>query len=300
MKNGIYIVTPKDSILIYGTGHFGHKIKHYFSTAGYHVEGFVDIRGDKIKYCDGLPVWNKEYIPEKETVLVISLQNGMAHKEIAEYYYQLGLRKIIMLPMGLDIPIWKKKIYRESYFKVTNGMMDKIAIPLYCFDKAPSEIIEMTEQYVSFWLPIKYIYTFPSAVMWQSDYSIKDTVSLESLPRHSVIEYYDLFSFLSGNKDIDLTDYLLFQKRDTKEQKETLIKQRKSMFVMFQNALKYDMGFFTECPVYLTWETSKNGFIIQDGYHRVHFFIFMNYREIPGYCSKEDFQQYLNFMQKFF
>ena len=291
----IYTVSQTDPILIYGAAQLGQEAKQNLSKAGYNVVGFIDILADDIKYCEGLPVWNKEYIPDKDAVLFISLQNGMAHKEIAEYYYKFGLNKIVMIPMDLNIPTWKKRVYRESYFKVMNGIIDEICVPLYHFDNDIPEVIKVLKDYVFFWLPIKHIYVFPSAVMWESPHSISDTVSLDSLPRHSVTEYYDLFAFLGGNEESDISNYLIFQKRFTDEQKNLLINQRKSMFETFKKALKYDMDFFTDSPARVTWEESKGGFIMWDGNHRSHFLIYMGYDQVPVYCSMEDFEKFITY-----
>lgn len=295
----IYTVTQTDPILIYGAAPAGQEAKQSLSKAGFNVVGFIDIQADDIKCCEGLPVRNKEYVPDKNSVLFISLQNGMAHKEIAEYYYKLGLNKIIMISMDLDIPTWKKKLYRESYFKVMNGIIDKICVPLYHSGNDIPEIIKELKDYVVFWLPIKYIYVFPSAVTWESPYSVSDTVSLESLPGHLVTEYYDLFSFLGGDEERDISDYLTFQKRSTEEQKNLLIRQRKSMFETFKKALKYDIDFFTDSPGHVTWEESKGGFVMWDGNHRSHFLIYMGYDQVPAYCSVEDFEKYIKFSNTF-
>lgn len=293
----IYTVSKNDPIYIYGMGEVGRKIEHSLSNARYKVEGFIDIQADELRLCSEFAIYNTDYVPDKDSVLIISLQNGMAHKEVAKHYYSFGLNKIVMLPMDLKIPLWKKRIYRRSYFKVTNGLVDEITIPLYKSEKEFPEIIDEMEDYVSFWAPIKSLFVFPTVFMYKSASSFNDAVSMANLPDSLIEEYNDLFKFLSGDENIDISNYLFFQQQTTEKQKEIYINYRRSMFATYQNALRYDMAYFTDSPARVTWEDNIKGFIVNDGNHRISFLVFMGYKQVPVYCLREDWIKYLNYEQ---
>lgn len=294
---GVYKVSQNDSIIIYGAGQQGRQVGQDFCKAGYRVIGFIDKRANEIMCCDNLPVMDTECDINKDWVLIITLQDGNKHKEVADYYYERGITKIVMISMNIDGATWKNKIYRETYFKVVNGIVDDISIPLYNPDNNDKGIINVWEDYVSFWLPIKDLYVFSCSATDNLIYDYDKYVSLESLPEYSIKEYRDLFSFLDGNAGVDISDYWAFQNQAANISRDALIRNRSGMFETYKQAIKYDMGFFTDSPAHVFWN-GKGAFISKDGLHRIHFLIYVGYSKVPVYCSMEDYKKYVSCQNK--
>ena len=75
---------------------------------------------------------------------------------------------------------------------------------------------------------------------------------------------------------IDMNDYL---------------EHRRELTKVFEDALKYDITFFTNTPATAYW--GEEFFIIQDGRHRTHFLISRGYDRVPIRVTIEDFEKYI-------
>ena len=293
MREQVYTVTADDPVVIYGAGERGQSIAKNMSEKGYNVIGYIDRRATQSEMCGCLPVWSCEPENIRDYVLVISLQDGMKHREVAEYYFRRGITKIMMLPMNLQISICQRRLYRESYFAVVNGCIDELLqIPLYSSGQIKRPlIIDWKEATVAFWCPIKHIYMRRSITS-----SFHDRLPMSELPYHMIKEYYDLMLFLDGDETINISAYLSWQSAITSEEQEIFLRNRREWFALCNEALKYDMGFFTDAPSYGVWDTG--GFVLPDGNHRSSFLAYRGYRKVPIYVSEKDFIKYLGYIER--
>ena len=223
MREQVYTVTADNPIVIYGAGERGQDIAKNMAEKGYNVIGYIDRRATQSEMCRSLPVWRCEPENIRDYVLVISLQDGMKHREVAEYYFGRGITKIMMLPMNMQISIYQRRLYRESYFAVVNGCIDELLqIPLYSSGQTGLPLmINRGGATVSFWCPIQHIYMRRSITT-----PLHDRLLMSELPHHMIREYYDLMLFLDGDETIDISVYLSIQKAINPEEQETFLRER--------------------------------------------------------------------------
>ena len=99
---------------------------------GCNIKCFIDCRGSEIHEIEGIPVY--EPIGEtvdiiKDTVLIIAVEDGMQHAEIARLFK--AVKKILFLPIGLNCSMEKKYLYREAYYILENSSEPILKIPIF-------------------------------------------------------------------------------------------------------------------------------------------------------------------------
>lgn len=72
---------------------------------------------------------------------------------------------------------------------------------------------------------------------------------------------------------------------------QTILDNRRELTRVFEDALKYDMTFFTKTPATAYW--GEEFIIIQDGRHRSHFLISKGYDRVPIRVTIKDFEKYI-------
>ena len=126
------------NVILYGGGKNTKKYYSFFTELGYPIQMIVDNDARNLKNDFPCKVYQKEEVSwlEIENVLiVICLQNGLKHDEIAETLYSLGQNQLLFLPTKSDYYLQAEM--QECYHKFLERVMTKdIKIPHY------SEMIE--------------------------------------------------------------------------------------------------------------------------------------------------------------
>ena len=117
----------------------------------------------------------------------------------------------------------------------------------------------------------------------------------------------ELSSFKGKDETVDISPYVEcidFYRAKTPERVEYILKDRREMIEVFEDALKYDMLFFTDAPSEVLYNAQGKCFTMKDGLHRSHFLIDKGYKEVPVIVTRTDFElwqkaQYLPFLVHF-
>ncbi len=285
----MFVVNKEDKLYIYGAGAAGRKLANKLMLEGYKYIAFID------KYVSEteLPVYTiKKYmeeVMEPSDIVIVTLNNGMAHDEIASQLNANGLTQILFLPMDETISISDKRKYRFAFMEFVIYYNFSVQIPF--FKQREKNIInDKYNNNVSIMYPAARIYA--GAVNEdESFFKTKVGKHLTKYYGNKAIDfkpYMELFTCLKeGKHDVKLVEeYMFISGRYDKKEKEQLLLDRVKLFEVYKNALINDMEFFYDSPIQCY---QKNGKIyIRDGYHRFFFLYVMGFKEVPIVITKEE------------
>lgn len=303
-KEGVcYFDLQKNSVIwIYGAGNKGEKFCKNLMEAGYQVAGFLDNRANSLTEIYGrrvVPPYEATRFVSQEDVVIISLENGLQQEWVAEKLAAEGLRKLIYLPMHIKQSLLVRRQYRENYACLLESDFEHIKrIPIFGCETTCQECVIIRQEYarVAFWCKISELHT---ATFEDMSFALKKWNMNQNILRQyadrkieEMQPYIELFQYLKG-EDADLTSYMEMQGRLTREQREQLLNDRKMLYLVYEQAYKYEMNFFADSPSECTWN-EKGYFNIQDGMHRAIYLISKGYTEIPIVATKGDFEKYIS------
>lgn len=222
----------------------------------------------------------------------------MQHEKVARSLFQIGISKIIYLPMGINISLRKQELYRRAYQLVQRNEFEKIdKVPVYEIgSKTSLIIIDDREKEISFWCPIRFLRSATEAMIMNNvpgHLSSAKPILLEyadvEIGEHR--PYIELFQYLQG-KDVDADHYLAAMGRVTLASQEALLTDRRQLYVVYEQSLRYNMQFFLDSPARCSWNV-KGYFNVRDGMHRIQYLYSKGYREVPIVVSIEEWEQFL-------
>lgn len=230
-------------------------------------------------------------------VIIICLQNGMLHDEVAQALYDEGMQKIIYLPMQMNRSLYVLNMYRRVYQLVKAFQYESIdRIPLYRVKRnSPFIMIDEWGDKISFWCSVRYLCSADYSMIMRDMPKRSDTAKSKLLEYADVSvqmnrPYIELFKWLNG-KDADIDLYLTFMGRISDKEKELLLEDRKKLYKIYEEAFRYNMSFFTTSPSCGIWN-SRGYFNIEDGKHRIHYLYSKGYRRMPVVVSIGDFEKF--------
>ena len=247
---------------------------------GYNVRGFSDRAAAEIRICDGLPVYSvielkNIFLPNN--IVAIVLNNGMHHDDVAEQFFRQGIDKIVYSPMRIQTTYEHRQFMRRMYKFLLTGEFDMIkSVPVFrasAFDN-DDRIIEFRGNDVCFWCSTSIV-------------EVRE-------------QYLDLFNWLNG-KSVDLKSYFecigatLPQLRFPSELRDSWLDNRRELFAIYEDALKYDTLFFTDAPSSAFWNDEIKRFTLIDGNTRAHYLIHKGCKHIPIITSIKDFKSRQHF-----
>lgn len=300
-----YFDLQKNStIWIYGAGSIGKSYCHRLLKSGYNVVGFLDKNANYMTEICGRKVLSPdvaEGIVSEDTIVIISLRNGLQQENVAEGLAEIGLRKLIYLPMHIKQALSIRKQYRLNYARLISGDFAHIRqVPIYGYGAVcPGYVIvEQNNEKVVFWCNITDLHTaaFVEAELpqrWEINLSIVNKYIDRKI--EELYPYVELFRYLGGER-ADINSYMEMQGRVTQEQRNQLLDDRRMLYKVYEDAYKYEMNFFTESPSICTWN-EKGYFNISDGMHRAVYLISKGYTEVPVAVTKSDFEKYIFFKE---
>lgn len=256
MEKGFFL-TKDVPILLYGENDFAKQTFWSLRENGYDVRGIVDQKYASAEITGEITGFALNDLAcstlVEECIVIICLQNGMLHEKVAATLYSMGMRKIIYLPMGICSSLKYQERCRRIYRLIRNFQYDKVGeVPCYRTEKNPVIVIEKEEEWVSFWCPVKYL---RSATVELINAGVPERLQTAkpklaeyanvTIEKHK--PYIELFKWLSGKKaDIDF--YLEAMGRITEPEKKKLLLDRKKLYKVYEQAARYNMGFFLDAP----------------------------------------------------
>lgn len=301
MKKENYFDLNKTLVIwIYGAGNIGENYCRKLLNAGYNVGGFLDQNADSMgEICKRqvlLPD-EAEKIVSEDTVVIISLRNGLQQETIAEKLALVGLTKIIYLPMHIKQSLFVRRQYRLNYEHLLNGDFSQILQePVFgCETYYPDcMVIRETKDKIAFWCKNDDLYSAAfieeeTQKMWQVNQCTMEKYVDRKI--NELTPYVELFQYLRGEQ-ADIGSYMEMQGRVTQEQRALFLEDRRILYQVYERAYKFEMNFFTDLPSVCIWN-EKGYFNMQDGMHRAQYLISKGYTEVPIIVAKGDFEKYI-------
>lgn len=276
-------LTHNSKILIYGCGNMGRNIAHELILQSYNVVEFIDRNASQIKSWNHIPVIDFKQMADieniNEHIVLVVLHNGMSHESVAFECYQYGIINIVYLAMHVSRSYEDRYAMRRIYKYLCSYQFELIKkVPVYeMFGdniKSP-KIIDIYAGEVAFWCPIEKI-NAASVVAPNDICKIKDFTP-----------YANFFRWLKG-EDVSVDAYLRCTGRYSEELRINWIEERKELYEIYLDALKYDLTFFTDAPSPCIWNP-KGFFMLTEGATRGSFLISEGYNEIPICVSESDY-----------
>lgn len=285
----MFTITKESSIIIYGAGDKAKTLSSKLIESGYKVCFFIDKNVKGSIY--NIPVFDVEEAVHSinkasEYILIITLNDGSKHFEIAKQFNSYGITNIVYLPFENTCSLVSKRELRFTYKEVVINYNFNVTCPNYNESHLTvSKYNVINDNYkdsIVLWYPLDKLYC------------VKDNLLAKDF-----IEYVELFSVLKeiAEKRTTLSEamqkyyskiypYMIFNGRTTKSECERLLKNRLDLYNFYLNAEKYDPSFFTDSPVEVEIR-GKNVYVI-DGYHRLHFLMMQGYKYIPIIVNKQE------------
>lgn len=299
-------LTKDSQILIYGCGAVGQSIAKALINEKYRLCGFIEKDGDSTKRWEGIPILGPSHLgnlPNLENYIAfVTLNNGMLHDQIAYHLYKSGISHIIYSPMQSCYSYEGRQMMRKAYKRLFHKDFAQIKnIPSYAFLNERAvlsnfEIIDdSTSGVISFWCPIKDIRcnifeNFDFLPPEAQKYMVPELLKYQGQALEQCVPYINLFKWLRGEK-VDLLSYLHITGHYLPEEHNQWLKSRKELFLIYEDALKHDLIFFTDAPSTVFWNP-KGHFHLLDGMTRASYLISVGYLSVPVCVSTEDYYKW--------
>lgn len=280
---------------LYGAGELGKKVLRNFLRNGIAVKAFIDqkvegsVKDVPIVHPDNLNLIGNE---NANSIVIICLNSGMLHKEVANKLYNIGFCKIVFLPMGdYSIEYSEKVRMTVIYNEALSGIdiSDKIKdYNEYVDIPWKDNIIRYECDDILTWVGQEILFS-ENIDDWKGDitkiHRINDGIDVNL---NAYCWIHNLFDYLEG-KVLDCSLYLSIYQTDSQVvDRKRIIRDRESLYVDLQNKLSRGIDFFVEAATNVAWN-SKGYFNIIGGNHRTIFLQHKGYVFYPVRMEKQDF-----------
>ena len=283
-KQERFTISKADEILLYGYNEYCKQQVDRLLQKEYSVIGIIDQNAENIaEEYRGVRIVRSisELDVSDRCILFIMLQNGMSHWDIAFDLYKYGIKRIVFCPMRND---YQNDIFLEfilQYNYMISGDYTIMKVPYlsdWMFERSAqspyriSQILDNGEYIV--WLPVDMIRT----TMKEGKY--------RDLPITEFTPYINLFLFLDGREDIDISEYIrLYGKTpypvESVEAYQNTINKRKSLYYYFEkNYREGNMKYFEVAAPKVVF--NENGYVnLCEGQHRCVYLLSKGMKKIP-------------------
>lgn len=307
----VFNLAEDSRILIYGCGNLGKNIADQLLNKKYNIVAFVDRNALQIVKWNDIPVISiskMKGIDELEDyVILVALNNGMSHDQVALDLYKHGARKIIYSPMYVRFNYEQRKVMRRIYRYLCNYDFELIKnVPLYMENNVStgnSPVIDISKSgNVSFWCAIENLRGVSEMTINQNlteeyqEYARPILMQYQECKIQEFTPYINLFKWLRG-ENVDLDSYLRCTGRYQEKKRAVWLEDRKKLYEVYLDALRHDTTFFTDAPSPCIWN-SKGYFTFTEGLTRAFFLISEGYSEVPICVSKEDYGAWRRYYSK--
>lgn len=299
-------------IILYGAGSSAKTIADVLKEENIPVSVYVDLRAEAIKEKEGVLVMSMEQISnyaknKDEFVVIITIRNVFEHSEIAKRFYDIGFKNIIYKPRNIlkGIDSVEQKSINESYEMLTS----KFSIPpkaIACYIREQHMFLDEGlrknfENYLIAVLPAELLFsnTNDKLPIWSRRNFVADYVAVDlykafsntdsGLFSEEINKYIDRFA-LPGAKAIGVnTDG---------NWRELLVDARLKVYSEMEYNLNVNPDFFTLNCTTVKYCERKGFELVASGKNRVSFLIAKGYRYIPVKIKTNDYEKYINVLQK--
>lgn len=292
VKGNDYFILDKCQICLYGYNKNAINISRNLKEIGLTVKYIVDQKAAEIsetKVIDFALFEKKVGNKGNEWCIIICLQNGRIHDEIAMQFHQIGIDNLIYIPMSEKYSIHELNKIRQTYMEVLYGgiQVDK-DIPTYGRLIKNRDIIKIIGKNVVLYAPIELVHVGKS-----------EFVDLDVQVGHGLKRFFDkkIADFKLYN---DLYNYIFEQGEFPQEyldncarnkNKDEYIKDRIALYRLMKYKVYNDPYFFIYSPALAKW--NENGYFnLIDGHHRVNFLYNIGYVRIPIIITQMDYGLY--------
>lgn len=274
----MFDLTKDSEILLYGYSRLDFAVNKYdeLKYAGYKVLGYIDKNAENIKKEISIPIWQLDEIAvdKKNTIVVIMLQNGRIHPQIAQMLYENGFSKLIYLPG--KIKSYNEKVMYDRYNLFLEQDFSRLKdMPQYT--RLQEKEIDFGKfsctdgLYITKKIPVRDLYVY------EENENSKNVALLDEKI------YNSMFDYLDGVKN-ECKEYLDFQ-GVSEEKAESLLDDRKQLKQFYD---ELDEEEFMIIAPHASWN-DKGYFNIIDGLHRAIYQVRNDKKEIYIRIKKEDY-----------
>lgn len=296
-KKKTFCLEKSQCIGIYGYNKRGKYIKEFLEGKGKKKIFFIDQNAKNILQENVYPIENLRGINQKENiVIIISLQNAVAHKDVSEEINKIGIEKIIFLPVGEKYSEKETMTLRKYYNELISGIADTGAeLPLYSQTiskikiKNANGIISQNMNFTVFWMNIHNLY-----ITDDKECFVDADESYLGKPVILADYYQAFFRFLKDAENNELVEkYMRIQgyKKLDGSYDDKILAGRHELWSLYREEINVGMEFFCSSPVRVQ-PNDRGGFDVLDGLHRTTFLYMKDLKYIPVILKTEVFQEW--------
>ena len=291
-------LSKNKGVYLYGDNAFSRKHYLKLEDSGYSVFGIIDSRYDLDVKKDGFCFCSLKGFSKSvsDAPIIVCLNDGMKHGTVSDDLYALGFKYILILPMNTSWPQSIQSVYRKSFLHFENDEFEEVDLPEYRIDTLyDSNVISVDNDKVSFWCGKDDLIVFNE----DDRDAYNESEVGETLSKYvgccveDFYPYRDLFDYLGGNNQKDISVYLKMQ-RSTDPERDKLIKNRKELYDVYEKNYIYNMSLFTDAPCTVIWDGSRNKFYVTDGLHRIYYLRSKGLVKFPVIATEDDYRSYIS------
>lgn len=231
-------------------------------------------------------------------VVVISLQNAMAHSMIADKFFRYGIRKIVFLPADIRTQSITADIMRRNYNILINGDIDTNTrlpyyneiIPQYKI-RTTNGVIFQDDDMTVFWAHINQIY-----INNTRRHVVEENEIYYGRPFILADHYQALFNYFErGVITSSLDRYMKAQSYINEAGSFNMekLQDRYLLWLLYKKEFNRGMYFFISSASEVTMR-ANGGLNIIDGLHRLIFLYLQNVSYFPVKMKTEEFKVLYN------
>ncbi len=290
----------KNKYILYAGGELGRNTLSKLQANNNEVICFLDKKAKgvfenvKILMPDTDELDNKI---KEESIVVICLNAGMLHKEVAEELYALGFEKIVFLPMEYSINYEEKIELTNLYNRALKGedIGDKVKpYAVYRENKyKDSATIRCEDGWRLIWVGQEILFS-ENKLEWSGDRSkihmINDGIDVNL---NVYYWFHNLFDYLDGDRE-ECDSYLsIFKLEANTEAAIRKLQDRERLYSVLKKHRANGLGFFIEAASEAKWN-KKGYFNIAGGNHRTICLQHLGYVYYPVKINENDYKIWKN------
>lgn len=254
-----YFELSKNHIFLYGYGERSEQIKNNLNLSGIGIKGYIDRNYREISR-EGVLGYSQllERYPLKirnKCVIIFCFQNALEQETVAGSIHEDGFEQIIYLPIGGGSANHIQEMMLDNYMSVCyDDHLDRLLFPKYHL---------LQNDYLQCYILKQFREEFVVAIKRDKVYVAED-LGLCTIRESQ--EYNELYNYIFCGKNV-LTHYLSWY---PDKDKEKFLEERRRLFLIFEEKLQSDSGFFIKVPG-LAEYNEKGYFNLRDGHHRACF-----------------------------
>lgn len=302
-SQGTFCLTQSSSIFLYGDNFIARRLLKNLCVTGYSIKAIIDKKYTTQQIeSSGLELISLELIDEipDNAIVIIALSNGLMHEKVKSDLCKKGFHNILYLPMLQNRPLMEQDIIRRAYYDVTKNMLSPSVVIPQTFDKNNNaEIIQIfkNEKETAFLCDVDLLRTATKKIVNGNvlpgrENLLERVIKYLEVPLKDNKPYVDLFDYLAENDNYP-SEYLYIQ-RETDEQRNILLEDRKKLYNVYEQNYEYNFSFFLYSPASAEWN-KKGYFNVIDGLHRCIYLMHKGKKKVPVVVSNEDFSKFINY-----